>query len=157
MKKINTKNYIILAVLLIVTVFITLVLVGVYKSKEKFTSEFYNLSNKITVGELEEYIIENPDSIIYISDKYDLTKEEFEKKLDNKLKELNLEDKFVYVDSNEMSKKDSNLLEEKYDVNFKVEETPIILVVIEKEVVKKIYVEDSLNVDNFIDYEAFEW
>ena len=156
MKKINTKNYIILAVLLIVTVFITLVLVGVYKSKEKFTSEFYNLSNKITVGELEEYIIENPDSIIYISDKYDLTKEEFEKKLDNKLKELNLEDKFVYVDSNEMSKKDSNLLEEKYDVNFKVEETPIILVVIEKEVVKKIYVEDSLNVDNFIDYEAFE-
>lgn len=156
MKKTNSKNYIILVILLIVTVFLTLTLVSVYKSKEKFASEFYNLSNKITVDELEEYIIENPDSIIYISDKYDLTKEDFEMKLNNKLKELNLEEKFVYIDTAEMTKEDSNVLEKKYRVNFKEEDTPIILVVIEKEIAKKIYVEDALNVDDFIDYEVFE-
>ena len=73
------KNYIILIVLVVSTVFVTLFISDVYLQKSKKESICYQYLNRIMLTELDEYIIENPNSIIYISDKYDLSNEHFEK------------------------------------------------------------------------------
>ena len=41
---------------------------------------------------------ENADVIIYISDKYDLTHESFEKKLQKKIDNLNIKENLIFLD-----------------------------------------------------------
>ena len=105
MKEIPKKNYYILAVLLGVTAILTLSLSSVYKNRDKLLSNFYNYSNKITSEEFDEFLLERSDLIIYISDKYDVTNEYFERRLEKKIDELNLKDNLVYIDKGELNKK----------------------------------------------------
>lgn len=156
MRKIPNKNYIILIVLLAVTVFVTLLLSNIYISKNKLTSSFYEYSNKIAVDDFEQYTIENPDAIIYISDKYDLTYETFEEKLKKKVDNLNLKDKLVFIDKNEINAKFINNLKKNYKINIDIQKTPIILVMTDKNIIKSIYVDKFSNVETFIDYSIFE-
>ena len=90
MRKIPQKNYYILIILLFVTIILTLSLSSIYKKKDSFVSSFYEYANKINSFDFDEYIIENSDLIIYISDKYSLSNESFETKFANKLDKLNL-------------------------------------------------------------------
>lgn len=156
MKKVDTKNYVFLMFLLLGTVFITLLVTNIYKSKQELVSEFYDISKKITVKEFDEYIIENPDTIIYISDRYDLTNEEFEEEFELKLKKLNLIDKFVFMDKDQLS--DEFLLELKgnYKTDINLEKLPVVMVVIDKNIEKIAYVDEYSNIDTFINYEVFE-
>lgn len=156
MKKILSKNYIILVVLLVVTVFLTLLLSNLYISKNKLVSNFYEYANKITPTDIEEYIIENPDTIIYISDKYDLTHETFETKFMKKIDSLNLKEQLVYVDKEEITDEFLNKINNTYGLNVEIDNTPIIIVVVDKTIIKSIYVENYLNVETFIDYEVFK-
>ena len=156
MKKILPKNYIILVVLLVVTVFLTLFLSSIYTSKNKLVSSFYEYANEITPTDIEGYIIENPDAIIYISDKYDLTHETFETKFQKKIESLNLKEKLVYIDKEEITDEFLNKINNNYGLNVEIDNTPIIIVVVDKTVIKSIYVENYLNVETIIDYEVFE-
>ena len=156
MKKIFNKNYILLLILLVLTVFITLLLSNIYLSKNKLTSEFYQYSNKIGVNELEEYIIENSDTIIYISDKYDLTNEIFEKKFIQKINEKNLKSNLIYIDVNDIDKNSVVNLKKKYNINLDLSNFPVIIVLIDKTVVKNVHVDNYSNVDEIINYEVFE-
>jgi len=70
MREIPKKNYIILAVLVVVTIAVTLISASIYKSSTKQVSEIYKYLNKITPEEFEGYLVENPDVIVYISDRY---------------------------------------------------------------------------------------
>lgn len=156
MRKIPSKNYIILIILLAVTVFLTFMLSNIYKSKNKLTSNFYEYSNKIQTDEFDQYIVENPDAIIYISDKYDLTYETFEEKFKEKIDTLNLKDKLVFIDKNKIDSDFIKKLKNNYKININIENTPIILVIIDKNIVKSIYVDEYSNTDEFIDYDLFE-
>ena len=89
MRQIPKKNYYILVVLLVVTILLTLSLSYVYRNKEKLVSNFYEYSSKIKPQEFDEYMTENSDFMIYISDKYDLTYEEFENNFKDKIEKLN--------------------------------------------------------------------
>ena len=51
-------------------------------------SNFYEYSNKIKPQEFDEYMTENSDFMIYISDKYDLTYEEFENNFKDKIEKI---------------------------------------------------------------------
>jgi len=156
MRKIPSKNYIILAVLIVVTVLVTLFLSNLYISRNKLTSSFYQYSNKIAVDDFTQYTVENPDSIIYISDKYDLTHETFEQKLRKKIDNLNLKGKLVFIDKSEINKKFINNLKKNYKINIDTQKTPIILVMIDKNIMKSIYIDEHTNVESFIDYTVFE-
>ena len=156
MKEIPKKNYCLLVVLLAVTVVLTLSLSSIYLNKEKLVSNFYEYSNKITVEEFDEYMIENSDTIIYISDKYDLTLGDFEKKLQNKLDEKNLKQNFVFLDKKDINDKFLNKLKNTYKINIDLEKTPIIIVVVDKRVIKNVKVTSSSDVNTLIDYEVFE-
>ncbi|MBR6690216.1 MAG: hypothetical protein IKL65_02675 [Bacilli bacterium] len=156
MREIPKKNYFILAVLLAVTVLLTLLLSNIYVNKDKLVSSFYEYSNIITPEEFDEFMTENSDIIIYINDRYDLTHETFEKKFKNKVDELNLKHNLIYIDKNDIDKEFLNKLKKIYEINIDLEKTPIVVVVIDKEVIKNVSIENDSNIDTLIEYEAFE-
>ena len=156
MKEIPKKNYYILVVLLASTVVLTLLLSNVYLNKEQLVSNFYEYSNKITPEEFDVYMTENSDIIIYISDKYDLTHETFEKNFQNKIDNLNLKHNLVYIDKNDMNQEFLNKLKILYGINVDLEQSQIVIVIIDEQVVKNVAITPNSNVDTLIEYEAFE-
>lgn len=156
MRQIPKKNYYILVVLLVVTILLTLSLSYVYRNKEKLVSNFYEYSNKIKPQEFDEYMIENSDFIIYISDKYDLTYEEFENKFKEKLEKLNLKSNLIYIDKNDINKEFLNKLKKEYNINIEIKDTPIVIVVVDNKVIKNVSVDIDSDVDTLIEYEVFE-
>ena len=97
------KNYVYLAVLLIATVALTLFLSSLYKRETLENSYLYEKLNKITATEFEEYMLEHPDTIIYIANKNDLDNNKFEKKFENKLEKLNLLENIIYIEKEEVT------------------------------------------------------
>lgn len=156
MKEIPKKNYYILVVLLAVTVLLTLSLSNIYMNREKLASNFYEYSNKITPEEFDQFMTENSDVMIYISDKYDLTHETFEKKFENKIDELNLKHNLIYMDKKDIDKEFLNEIKKSYGINIDLEKLPTIIVIIDKKVVKNISITPDSNVETLIEYEVFE-
>ena len=156
MKKIPQKNYFVLIGLVLVTIILTLSFANIYKNKDKLVSNFYEYANKIDSSEFNEYIVENSDLIIYISDKYDLSKESYETKFKNKLNELNLKNKLVFIDKRAVDKEFSDSIKKNYNLKIDINKLPIIIVVVDKKIVKSIYVESDTNVYTVIEYEVFE-
>lgn len=156
MRQIPKKNYYILVVLLVVTILLTLSLSYVYRNKEKLVSNFYEYSNKIKPQEFDEYMTENSDFIIYISDKYDLTYEEFENNFKDKIERLNLKNNLIYMDKNDINKEFLNKLKKEYNINIEIKDIPIVIVVIDNKVIKNVSVNTDSNVDTLIEYEVFE-
>ena len=149
----NKKNYIILIILLVATFSFTLLFSKIYLNKSKEYSIFYMESNKITSKELEQVSLEEPDVIYYISDKYDLNNFDFEIKLKAKLEEKNLLNKLVYIDTKKsLIKKFKGT----YKLDINIDKYPIIVFVVDKKVIKTIYVKDNENIDNYIDYGVYE-
>lgn len=147
------KNYIILGVLLLCTVLLTLLFSKIYSNKTKEISTFYTVSNKITSKEIEQVSIEDPDIIYYISDKYDLENADFEQKLKTKLEGKNLLNKLIYVDTKKSLIKK---FKDTYKLNIEIDKYPIIVFVVDKKVLKTIYVKDNQDIDNYIDYGVYE-
>ena len=156
MRKIPQKNYFILIGLVLATIIITLSLASLYKSKDKIVSNFYKYANKINSSEFSEYIVENSDLIIYISDKYDLSNEAFETGFKNKLDKLNLKSKLVFIDKSDIDNKFLDSLEKNYDIKIDKERLPIIIVIVDKKEIKSIYVTPETDVDTIIEYGVFE-
>ena len=156
MKEIPRKNYYILVVLILITLLLTLSFARIYKNRDKLVSNFYNYANKITSDEFDEYMLENSDLIIYIADKYDLTNESFENKFQKKLNDLNLKDKLVYIDKEELNKNFLNKLTKEYDIKLNANKLPVIIIMIDKKIIKSVYINSTTQVDTVIEYEAFE-
>lgn len=155
MKKIPKKNYYILALLMIATIVFTIFIFNVYRDN-KTISEFYNYSNKITSKEFDEYLTENPDVIIYISDKYDLTHEEFEKDFQRKITKLNLKNNLIYLDKSSLNKNFLKKLKQEYELDINKKKMPVIIVVLDKKIINVVYVGQASNVETIIQYEDFE-
>ena len=150
------KNYIYLTILLIVTVIITLFLSNLYKRETTEISYSYEMLNKITANEFEEYMIEHPDTIIYIADKTNLDNNKFEKKFVNKLEKLNLLENVVYIEKEEMTKKIEELLKKNYSYEYKEKKLPIIIVISDAKVIENSIVQKDSDVNAIINYEVFE-
>lgn len=156
MREIPKKNYYVLVVLLAVTILLTLLLSNIFLNKEELVSGFYEYSNKISPEEFDEYMTENSDTIIYISDKYDLTHEAFEKTFEKKLNELNLKSNFIFIDKNDMNDEFINKLKNTYGINIKLENTPTVVVIVDKEVIKNVSITSDSSIDAIIEHEVFE-
>ena len=136
------KNYIILIILILFTIFLTLLF-----------SKIYSESSKITDKEIEQMSLEEPDVIYYISDKYNLNNADFESKLKSKLEEKNLLNKLVYIDT---KKSLINKFKTIYKLKININDYPILVFVVDKKVIKTIYVSENHDIDNYIDYEVYE-
>ena len=126
MRDIPKKNYFILLIMILSVVAITIVLMNAYNNRVKKTSIMYNYLSEIKENDLDAYLIENPNIVIYIADKYDLSNNQVEKKLKKKMIKLNISDYFVFLNlNNDMDF--INQLNEKYYGNVE-KNLPVIVV-----------------------------
>ncbi len=120
-EKIPVKNYVVLAIIIITTVFITFHLAKSYnynieKDYYREISPLYEVLYKIKIEELDNYLLENPNIIIYVVDgnnKDTLKTDETIKKI---VLEKDLTNEIIVIDITHRSDVDmakfSNLLEE---------------------------------------------
>ena len=160
MRTIPKKNYIFLGLLAVVTI-----LAVVYVSKWYRASENYYLENSIMktlVGEVKEldfenYVLENPDLVIYIAkDQSNLTKK-FEKKLKKYILDENLKSHFIYLNGKESTDEFLTDFKKKYFMN-EVQEIEITypnILVVENGKVKDILYRTALIERNIKDVEPF--
>ena len=118
-REIAFKNYIILALVLIITIIGVIYIFMWYSSKEKSKLELPILDDYIipfNYNELNDYIVENKDAVIYTSVLNDVNIRLFEIKFKNVIVKNNLNSSILYLDlTNEI--KDNNVLlkmEKKY-------------------------------------------
>jgi hypothetical protein len=129
-RKIEKKNYFILAVILVVTIFLLFYSRSwyrAYKEHQLSTPIIDGYLNEVTYEELPTYISDNKDAVIYVT-KSDVEKiREFEVNLKPTVEEYNLKDIMVYLNlyGHENYEKDIKDLFDIDDVN---EAVPIVVV-----------------------------
>lgn len=150
------KNYIYLAILLTATVCLTFLLSSIYNKEVNTVSHSYEKLNKITSAEFEEYMMENTETIVYVSDKNDLRNNKFEKNFIKKLESLNLLENTIYIEKEEINNKFKSLLKTTYGYKLDERKLPIIFVIDNGEIAQSTIVDKNANVENIIDYGVFE-
>lgn len=140
MRKVPLKNYFILTLILVLSILIVFYLVKIYNSTIHNTNDkqILNKIKEITILELDNYIVENPNIVIYLMDS-DYKSISFEKKLNQVIVEHDLQSQFVLINI-------ANNIYQEYDktanINFKnksiLKEVPInSLVIIENKKIKR--------------------
>lgn len=111
MREIPRKNYIYLALMTVGVVCLVLVLVNMYKvhNKQVFDSGIKEVLSEIKYDNLDDYITDNPNAILYINDSNKNSKK-IEKDIKNLITERNAREHIVYLEKTEEVIK-------KYDLN----------------------------------------
>ena len=101
-KKIELKNYIILLVIVLVTIFAVFYMRNFYiMSKVYYTenSVMLDVIKEVSQDELQNYLVENPKIVLYVSPKQNPDIKKFEKTFKNLVIKEELEDNILYLDS----------------------------------------------------------
>ena len=134
LRKIPVKNYIILGVVMIVTILLLYYFymwVDVYKESKINIPIMDKYMRVINYNEFSDYLIENPDSIVYVSVLEDEKIREFEKKFKNKYRENEIKNEILYMNVTDdiSDKKIKNEMSLKYFVNsLNMTDVPCVLV-----------------------------
>ena len=153
MRKVPIKNYVYFFLIIAITVIIVLYLSNMYLNKNKETSTFYNYANEITVKDLDVYITENPDTIVYLADKYNLEYYNFENHLKNVIEQKNIKENLIFINA---STKVINKLNKDDIIKISIENLPAIITFVDGKIKDYIYVSNDLNIEDIINYEVFE-
>ena len=101
MREIPKKNYLFVLIMAVVVVIITFILMNLYNAnkKEAYSSYVKEIVHEIMLDDLDNYLQEHPDAILYIN-----TNDEANKKLEKEIKNLiarhNIQQYFVYIENN---------------------------------------------------------
>ncbi|CDE95576.1 MAG: DUF6568 family protein [Bacilli bacterium] len=150
-KDIPKKNYFILGIILIISCILVYYInawYSLYQYEKRGNSPITTYMEIINYNEVENYIEENSDAIIYISKSNNLKIRKFEEDNEKLFKKLELNYNILYMDAKDVNKD----LKIKYNVN----EYPTILFFKNKRLVNKYVLElDNINyndIKNIIDY-----
>lgn len=150
-KDIPKKNYFILGIILIISCILVYYInawYSLYQYKKRGNSPITTYMEIINYNEVENYIAENSDAIIYVSKSNNLKIRKFEEDNEKLFKKLELNYNILYMDAKDVNKD----LKIKYNVN----EYPTILFFKNKRLVNKYVLElDNINyndIKNIIDY-----
>ncbi len=125
LRKIPGRNYLILAGVIIVTIFLLCYFYmwfDAYKEKKLNMRILDSYMEIINYNELEDYIVENPNSVIYVSVLEDAVIRDFEKQMKKMLKNNVIKRDMLYMDvTNDIKKKDM----QKYGIS--VDNIPLVL------------------------------
>ena len=158
-RKIPVKNYIILGVVMFVTLLILYYFycwVDVYKESKINIPILDKYMTVINYNELDNYIVENPDTIIYVSVLEDEKIRGFEKEFKNKYKNKEIENELLYMNITD-DIKDMDIRDEmvsKYSINsLDMTDVPSLLVFNNGELCSIYSVRDTdYDIDRFILY-----
>ena len=156
-KEVPFKNYVILFAILIAT-FLLLFYLYSYFDKYEETLLSKRILDKymlvINNNELDDYLVENPNAILYVSKLNDDKIREFEKSLKNKYKNNEIDKNILYLDVTDINEKDKIYLSNKYYFNNLNILSIACIVVFKNGKVASIYSISSsgYDIDNFIMY-----
>ena len=102
MKKIPLKNYFILGIILASSIFIVLYINKLYLSTKNNDNILNGFIKEIKTQEVDNYIIENPNFIIYLGYKNNDNKS-FEKKFKKLVTKYDLQRDIVFIDINQFN------------------------------------------------------
>lgn len=137
------KNYIIYGLVCILTIVLLVGWVNMYidnKTYKDNTNERMNFLKEINESELKNFLQENPDVVIYLSNSEDSSIDEFENKLRKKLLKKDYTNDIVYINTRNLSDKVLKLINEKYKVNY--EKLPNLIVISDESIVDTYYISD---------------
>lgn len=156
LRVIPKKNYLILGIVLLVTfllLYYFYMWIDIYNESKINKPILDRYMDVINYNELDNYLVENPDCIIYVSVLENIEIREFEKKFKISFKDNDVNEEILYMDiTNIMNDKVlSNEIIDKYAINKK--NMPYI-VVFENGVKKSLYsiYENGMNIDNTINF-----
>lgn len=149
MRKIPKKNYIIMIVIVLTTVITTIILANVYNRNIKNTSIMYNCLSEIKKKDFDTYIIEKPNIILYVADKYDISKNKIEKRIKNKIDNQNITDYFVFLNLNSNNMSFIDYLNTKYSGDLE-KKLPAIIIFEEGKIKKGYYDLEHLDLNEII-------
>ncbi len=116
-KKIPVKNYIYLSIIVIASIFIIFYLYrwyDTYRESKLNISIMNNYLSVINYNELDDYIIENKNAIIYVSKLGDEKINKFEKSFKNMVIENDLRNSMLYLD---VTNDNFDVVKEKLQIN----------------------------------------
>ena len=134
LRKIPVKNYIILGVVIVVTLLLLYYFymwVDVYKESKVNIPIMDKYMTVINYNELDNYLVENPDTIIYVSVLEDDEIRNFEKKLKNKYRDREVSNTILYMNITNEIKDDilKNEMVSKYTLNnLNITDVPCVVV-----------------------------
>ena len=103
-RKIPPKNYLYLALIIVFTMLLLLYILKwnkAYNESKLYTGILNDYLQVINYNELDDYIIENKDAVIYVSILGNEQIRDFEKKFKNTITNNNLRNKILYLDITE--------------------------------------------------------
>ena len=129
---IKPKNYVILSLIFILTFVLVILLRNWYISYHDYELSISVLKdklNEVTIEEIDTYLAENLDAIIYIEVSEDENSREVAEGLLNIVKERNLTDRVVYLNISSVKDKEKflNDFSQKYGIEEKIEYYPALV------------------------------
>ena len=147
-KEIPKKNYFILILLSIGTILLVFYLSNVYKERVEYKNQNNNIMNflsEIKEEELNNYILDNHDTIIYISSSLSDANKKFEYDLKKFIDKNDLNKDIVYLDSSNLSDsfydnlRNNYLSNELKKQNITLNNIPNIIIIKEEKIVNVLY------------------
>ena len=137
MREVPKKNYIIMLIIIITIVLVTIFLSNIYNNRFQKTSVLYNYLSEIKKKDLDSYLLEKPEIIIYASNKYNNSNEKQETKIMKQIIDNNIYEYIVYLNLEDKKLNILNSLNKKYDGKLK-NKLPV-LIVFENGKIKEAY------------------
>lgn len=157
-KKIPLKNYIILAVTLIITVILVIYFYlwqKAYEESKTNTIIMDEYIQKINYNELNNYLIENKSTVIYSSVVGSPKTSNFEKKFVKIIQDNSLKNSILYLDLTEVVKNKNTkkeLLEKYPELNNNIKD-PLIIIFNNDKVIRIYNIKDNnYNIDSLIEF-----
>lgn len=148
MRKIPLKNYFILAAIIILSGIIVIYIANMYRNKKDYEKEdTMSFLKEIYAKDFENFIIENPDSIVYINNTFD---ESLTLELKKYIIERDYIQDIVYIDTDKINidfvnvlKKYSSLIDDKL---------PNVLIIKGGKIINMLYIEEDTTPSQIIEF-----
>lgn len=127
MKRIPLKNYFILGIILVSSIFIVLYINKLYLSTKNNDNILNEFIKEIKTQEIDNYIIENPNFIIYLGYKNNDNKS-FEKKFKKLVTKYDLQKDIVFIDISQFNDETFNNFCKKYADKLLKKDSSLIIV-----------------------------
>lgn len=158
MRKIPTKNYFILFLITIVSVLIVMYLVNLYKSREDYNDNVnhrMSFLREIYADDFNNYITENTESIIYLSNSSDSSLATIEKKLKDDILKKEYSQDIIYINLKNTGIEFVNTLNNYYSNTLKLNQysdIPNILIIKNGKIQRVYYINDDTEEKDIINF-----
>lgn len=152
-RKISSKNYVILVIILVSTVLLGFYLFNSFKESDVNTSLMDNYIKLINYTEIKDYVTENRDVVIYSSVLKDKKIRNFEKNFRHVINKYELEDQIVYLNLTDLTLEERVDLSNTYNLDGKtIVDVPCLLIFKDGNLIDIYALKDNYNVDNLVTY-----